>query len=239
MSTKHHSLFAIARQHTLLCCASLVLVLTAHTAIGDEYFIDFSTNPKFEYMIHPNLPRYDFRLIGRAFDEGRSVVDKIIVSRTDKPEPWQILNVPEMYPIPKAANNSYFIAEDLNFDGYLDIGLLTNLAMVNSTSYYWVFNIQTRKYEALGEYQTLRLIPAKKELWTYNRGGNAGLLWSAARYKYLNGKLIAVETQQQDFDENNNRYIRTTSKRTNEKLVIVKREFFKEDVATPGATWEK
>lgn len=108
----------------------------------------------------------------------------------------QRLPVPGAEPIPNE-NDFFFGGVDINFDGFLDLMLITRSGVANAYAVYWVFDPKTGKFAELGAYPVFRVDAQKRLLSTYERGGSAGLIHESRDYTFLNGQLTLIREEQQ------------------------------------------
>lgn len=140
--------------------------------------------------IHPTLPPHAV-----ALHQGEpGVVDSIVVSVDGRRV--QALRPVENV-VPPDAGLERLSTLDLDFDGYADLALLSTIGMANSRSEYWRFDPAARRFVAAGEHETLTPDSAAREHTTYNRGGHAGRLWTAARLRWTDGRLVPVAEEEQ------------------------------------------
>jgi hypothetical protein len=141
-----------------------------------------------------SLPAYSFTFDLKTVPEGRAVV-AIAVDRDSKPV--QRLPVAGMEPI-GAEEQFFFGGVDLNFDGLLDLMLITRKGVANAYAEYWLFDSKTAMFTALGTYPVFRVDVQNRRLTTYERGGSAGLIYEAKEYAFLEGKLTLVRDEKQN-----------------------------------------
>lgn len=154
--------------------------------------------------ISPALPKYSFHFKW-SDDDGVSVVDSIDVFTGDSTQPLQTLSDDcEMAETPLKPDdaNSWFMAEDLNFDGYSDILMRTFQGATGNEGYcVWLFDPKARKFEfskafsdVLGNYR----IDAKAKTIVTSSNGSA-FTFSTQTYAVRDGEpaLILDERQEQ------------------------------------------
>ncbi len=134
-----------------------------------------------------------------TFDVARTgtlrAVRAIDVSRDS--QPVQRLAVPEM----EASEDNaefFFGGVDVNFDGLLDLMLMTRRGVANTYAAYWLFDPKSGTYTSLGTYPEFRVDTQKHRLLTYERGGWGGLIHEAREYEFLQGKLSLMREEKQD-----------------------------------------
>lgn len=151
-------------------------------------------------------PEHRFQLFERREEERFGVVDSIVVRRGC--ERVQAL-VPGENEMPPESEWERLSLIDLDFDGYGDLGFLAGVGMANLTSEYWRFDPASGRFVPLGAFDTFEADSARRELKTYVRGGHAGLIWTAARYRFQGGRLVKVREEAQDWSDDAQRYVRT------------------------------
>jgi hypothetical protein len=92
----------------------------------------------------------------------------------------------------------FFGGVDLDFDGFLDLMLITRRGIANAYAAYWLFDPKTGRFEELGAYPVFRIDAQKRLLSTYERGGSAGLIHESRDYAFVNGRLTLMREEKQD-----------------------------------------
>lgn len=180
--------------------------------------------------IHPTLPPHAFALHERE----PGVVDSIVV--TVGGQHVQTLR-PRENLVPPDAQLERVSMIDLDFDGYADLALLSTVGMANSRSEYWRFDPRARRFAAAGEFETLTPDSAAREHTTFNRGGHAGRLWTAARHRWMDGRLVTIAEEEQALHEDGERYVRVVRRRHAEKMAEVERDTLDESALRAGPSW--
>jgi hypothetical protein len=179
--------------------------------------------------IHPSLPAHGVTLHG-----AESAVDSIVVSVDGRPV--QTLK-PRENALPPEIDVERLSTIDLDFDGYADLAFLSYSAMANSRSEYWRFDPQSRRFVAAGEWETLTPDSAAREHATFNRGGHGGRMWTAARLRWTDGRLVTVREEEQtslDVD----RYVHIVRHPRGAELVEAKRDTLEDEAELrAGPTW--
>lgn len=180
--------------------------------------------------IHPTLPPHAFALHGGE----PGVVDSIVVTaggrRVQTLRPRENL-------VPPDARLERVSTIDLDFDGYADLALLSTLGMANSRSEYWRFDPRMRRFVPAGEFETLAPDSAAREHTTFNRGGHAGRLWTAARHRWVDGRLLTVAEEEQALHEDGERYVRIVRRRQDGKMVEAGRTTLEDADLRAGPSW--
>jgi hypothetical protein len=116
-------------------------------------------------VLRDGTPPADFRL--ETVPQGR-MVKTIVFERAD--HTVQKLDVPSMTPL--ASDESFFFGgQDINFDGWLDLVLMTQQGSVNAKAEYWVYDPAVDQFRDLGEFPMFRVDTAQKRLSTYVSNG--------------------------------------------------------------------
>jgi hypothetical protein len=134
-----------------------------------------------------------------------ATVREVQVFRGNSKEPLQSLEDCEwegMEAPPRGSN--WFRAQDMNFDGYSDIYVLTNWgATGNELGCAWLYGPKSGRFEFSKEFSELgrlTLDPATKTIATHSNGGMAGTIFRAAKYVIEDNHPVPVVTAAQDFD---------------------------------------
>jgi hypothetical protein len=138
------------------------------------------------------LPSYSFTFDLKKLPDGRAV-EAIRVARDS--QPLQRLPVTAM-PIGKD-EPFFFGGVDVNFDGFLDLMIITRRGAANAYAQYWIFDSATSKFAVLGVYPVFRIDAQKHRLSTYERGGFGGLAYESKEYSFSNGKLVLMRDEKQ------------------------------------------
>ncbi|HVH13330.1 MAG TPA: hypothetical protein VM759_09775, partial [Longimicrobium sp.] len=126
---------------------------------------------------------------------------------------------------------------DLDFDGHADLGFVTELAMANSTSEYWRMDPATGRFVPAGVHPTLRPDSAARELTSFERGGHAGRLWTASRWRWMDGALAEVRREAQDLTAEGDRYVRIVRDRRDGVLAETSRDTLDDAGVRAGPSW--
>jgi len=99
--------------------------------------------------INPALPLFEFRLVGHIDNaSGVHVLDRIEVSREGETKPFQTIS-PVNSSLPNSVANYGFEVTDLNFDGYLDLRVISFLPAGPNTPYKnWLWSVSKGKFVA-------------------------------------------------------------------------------------------
>ena len=108
----------------------------------------------------------------------------------------------------------FFGGFDLDFDGVLDLMLITQRGVANASAQYWHYNPRTGQFRSLGEYPVFTADTARKRLKTHVRGGWAGLEFEDGEYVLQGGKLVLMRQVTQSPASVPDVYLRVTRERT-------------------------
>lgn len=127
---------------------------------------------------------------------------------------------------------------DLDFDGHADVGFVTELSMAGSRSEYWRLDPRSGRFAPAGVYETLQPDSAAREWTTHIRGGHAGRLWMASRWRWMDGALAEVRQEEQDVQPDGEGYVRIVRERRDGALAETSRDTLAD--AGPGTpSWMK
>jgi hypothetical protein len=139
--------------------------------------------------------------------------------------------------VPEDAGLQRLSTIDLDYDGYADLALLSTVGMANSRSEYWRFDPRTRRFVNTGEMETLTPDSAAHEHTAFNRGGHAGRLWTAARWRWVDGALVAVAEEEQDALGDGERYVHVIRQARGGKMVETRRDTLEGEELRSSPTW--
>jgi hypothetical protein len=171
---------------------------------------DLSHGTSFKFKIAASLPEFTFKIIPESSDaddhtKAQSTVRDIEVFRGHGDKPLQHLEDCEWGDMDAPPKDSpWFRAEDVNFDGYSDIYLLTQWgATGNQYGCVWLYNPATGRFDYSKEFSALPrywLEPATKTILTFDNGGMTGLVHDANRYRVENNIPVLIWHEHQDWD---------------------------------------
>jgi len=205
--------------------------------------LDLSKGASFTFTIAPDSPPVTFRIIPEPreadpYGNARSTVRDIEVFRGDSNQPFQHLSgcdFASMEPPPRAETDPpWFHAEDVNFDGFEDIFILTTWgATGNQSGCMWLFNPASQRFEYSKEFSDLPrhwLDTTRKTIVTFGGGGMAGMVHQGERYKIENGHLALIYSESQDWDQDKKQFHCTVQERQGRSMVTIA-----DDSGTEGA----
>lgn len=167
---------------------------------------------------------------------GAGVIDSILLFRGADPNPVQVLR-PEENRIPALPPAERISTPDLDFDGEPDLALLSLSAGANSLSEYWRYDPMSGRFQPLGVFDTFRLDSATREWTNFNRGGNAGRIWLAGRFRVADSRVVQTRREAQDVSEETGLYFQTVHELRDGALVETARRPVAEDSLRAGPSW--
>jgi len=178
---------------------------------------DLSRGAIFTFKIGPDMPDFTFKIFADGAEEDkygrpRARVRDIQVFRGAATKALQHLDgcsFGESEPPPAMVD--WFRAEDLNFDGYQDIFLGTQWgATGNRYGCIWLYDTTTGRFKYSEEFSHLLcrywLDPEDKTVFTFDRGGAAGAVHQARRYKANRDHLILIWSEDQDWNDDRKQF---------------------------------
>jgi hypothetical protein len=176
-------------------------------------------------VLHDGNPPANFRFELETVPEGR-VVKAIIFERGG--HAVQKLDVPSMTPL--VQDESFFFgAQEINFDGWLDLLLMTERGSTNAKAQYWVYDPAADRFRDLGEFPMFRVDAVHKRLSTYVSNGPAGLAFEKRDYAFEGSDLIVMSEETQKPSPNRpGWYVHAVRRRKDGKLVVVLRQTVKQ-----------
>jgi hypothetical protein len=183
--------------------------------------------------IHPTLPPHGFAL----HESQPGVVDSIVVTAGGA-RVQTLRTADNLLPPEAAAEVERLSTLDLDWDGYADLALLSEVAMANSRSQYWRFDPATRRFTEAGEFETLVPDSAAREHTTFNRGGHGGRLWTAARWRWAENRLVPVVEEEQESVDADRRYVHVVRRRRGDRMEVVRADTLEGDAELhAGPSW--
>ena len=176
-------------------------------------------------ILHDGTPPADFRFELETVPQGR-VVKAIVFQRGG--HTVQTLDVPSMTPL--AQDESFFFGgQEINFDGWLDLLLMTEQGSANAKAQYWMYDPAADRFRPLGEFPMFRVDAVHKRLSTYVSNGPAGLDFEKRDYAFQGNELIVMsEETQKSSPTHPGWYVHTVWRRKNGKVVVVLRQTVKQ-----------
>lgn len=197
----------------------------------DSTIEDLSEGATFRFEIAPKLPLFTFKIIPDVQDSQngfpQSTVQGIEVFKGDSGQPQQRLtgcDSDELQPPPR--NSDWFHTDDVNFDGYQDVYLMTTWgATGNRYGCIWLYNHATGKFDFSKEFSQLPrywLDPETKTIRTFNRGGMVGLVYIANQYHVVGNQPVLFWSEQQDWDFDKKQFHCVLQERRNGVMVTTR-----------------
>jgi hypothetical protein len=118
----------------------------------------------------------------------------------------------------------FFSGVDINFDGLLDLMLITRRGVANAYAAYWLFDPKTNMFTAIGTYPIFRVDTQKRRLVTYERGGSAGLTHESREYAFLDGQLTLMREEKQEATNQLGVFRRVIRERVGGVMKVIKTE---------------
>jgi hypothetical protein len=192
---------------------------------------DLSEGATFRFEIAPKLPLFTFKIIPNVRDGQngfpQSTVQAIEVFKGESDRPMQRLtgcNFDEMEPPPRYGD--WFHTDDVNFDGYRDIYLMTNYgATGNHYGCIWLFNPATGRFDYSKEFSQLSrywLDPESETIRTFDRAGMAGMVYTANQYKVESNRPVLMWSENQDWDPGKEHFHCVRQERRNGVMVTTR-----------------
>jgi len=176
-------------------------------------------------VLHDGTPPANFHFELETVPQGR-VVKAIVFERGG--HTVQKLNVPSMTPLAKD-ELFFFGGQEINFDGWLDLLLITERGSANAKAEYWVYDPAAGSFRDLGEFPMFRVDAVHKRLSTYVSNGPAGLDFEKRDYAFEGDDLIVMsEETQKPSTTHPGWYVHTVRRRKGAKLVVVLRQTVKQ-----------
>ncbi len=219
----------------LLVALSLAFALGA-IPISAQVTEDLSHGASFQFKIGPGLPEFTFKVIPRTSasdgDDTESMIGKIEVYRGDSKLPLQRLtgcNWSGMELPPRGSD--WVRTEDINFDGYNDVYVMTSWgATGNQWGCIWLYNQGTGRFDYSKEFSELPghgLDPATKTIQTFTRGGMAGLVFGAGKYKVEKNKPVLIMRVNQDWSSEKKQFHCVVEERQGTAMAVTREEWSK------------
>ena len=173
------------------------------------------------FYIHDGLPVYNFYLRGNVeyntinqIEITKGIESKVLVQKLE-------VGMGE----PPYRDAKFFVAEDINFDGYKDIKLMSFWGATGNTGHtYWLFDSSKNLFienKDLAELSNPKPDLATKTIWTHSVGGMAGCIYNNGTYKFdANGKLILIHSEKQDWVEETKSFTKTINELKNGEMVV-------------------
>jgi hypothetical protein len=162
-------------------------------------------------QIHTNEPAREIRA------ELTEATRRLVV-QAPSPDPAQLL------PIDNSAESveAWEVGtDDINFDGYADLYLVTSRGSVNEFARYFRYVPDKHRFEDIGTFPVFKLDRLTRRLFTYVKNGSAGLEHESCEYSIVDGKPVMVRQERQSATEDPLIFVNTIRERTNGELKTV------------------
>jgi hypothetical protein len=130
---------------------------------------------------------------------------------------------------PLAQDESFFFGgQDINFDGWLDLLLMTKQGSANAKAEYWLYDPAADRFRDLGEFPMLRVDALHHGLSSYVSNGPAGLDFEKRDYAFEGKDLVVTsEETRKPSPRRPGWYVHTVRHLEHGKLVVVSRQTVK------------
>lgn len=220
----------------------LVLCVAMATLHAQSLNVDLSQGASFKFKIAPSLPEFTFKVIPNTPEtdgngNAQSTIEAVEVYRGDAQKPMQSLEGCEWSNMePPPAGSDWFRAQDMNFDSYNDLYILTNWgATGNQYGCVFLYSPATGRFNYSKEFSELSrfsLDASTKTILTFDNGGMAGLVYNANRYHVEDNKPVLFWAEKQDWSFDTNQFHCAVQERKDAAMVTTRDEWSK-----PGADW--
>jgi len=193
---------------------------------------DLSKGRTFTFTIAPQLPVFRFKLIPNVqpddqYGNARSTIREIEVYAGDSAKPLQMLTGCDLREAgPPFKGSNFFLARDMNFDGYKDIFLVTGQgATGNRSGCAWIYDPKANRFEyndAFSQLDRFWLEPATHTIFTFANGGQVGFVHTAQRYKVEGNSLQLIWSENQDWDNATSRFHCIVKERRGGAMTVVR-----------------
>jgi hypothetical protein len=140
-------------------------------------------------------PSYAFTFDIRKTSDGRQI-QAIDVQR---PDGLNAGHLPVLNTMPVQDDGQFFFGGvDINFDGSLDLMLITRQGVANAYASYWLFDEQSKSFKPLGTFPVFTVDPQTHHLKTYERNGSGGMIYEAREYEFEHNHLVLMRDEKQD-----------------------------------------
>jgi hypothetical protein len=149
----------------------------------------------------------------RAFHGAEGVLDSIRVFRGER---W-VQTLPGQTDEPAQSTETDVDTVDINLDGFTDIQQQVMWsAGANVGYYFWLYDQDSARFVAAPEYgqkiQRYDLDRAKREIVVRSTGGHAGAIFEEDVYQPKGRSLLRIRATHQDWNDEQERYVRTTGR---------------------------
>lgn len=208
---------------SVFCCLKLTFLVLCMSLGGSQLPAPSNVRDCRPCSFSPggSFPSYSFIFDIKMAGDMRTVEAIEITSQDSKVN--QRLPVTGMEPVGKE-DDFFFGGVDINFDGLLDLMLITRRGVANAYAAYWLFDPKTKMFTAVGTYPVFRVDPQKQRLDTYERGGSAGLIHESREYAFLDGQLTLMREEKQEATNHPGVFRRVIRERVGGVMKMIKTE---------------
>jgi len=127
----------------------------------------------------------------------------------------QTLEIPgDWYPYYSIGEDSTYNidVDDFNFDGFMDIAVFAGTGNTTFWNNYFIYNPKAKRYEyheKMSGIPNIFIDEKNKTLSMHTNDGYAGMMYTNNEYKWINGELTLIHKENQNYDTDNDIYIRT------------------------------
>jgi len=174
--------------------------------------VDFRRGVTHSAQIHEKLPEYRFLL---SADSKHNTVRRVDVMRGGDNTVIQSLAPSPDAAQPFFTDEKYFVVEDVKFDGYKDVRLLSGYGGTGNRYFrFWLFDPASGLFtfnQAMDEMCNPTVDPIAKTIKSHYNGGAAGCIFTDSIYQVdSNGKCIETRRVVQDLDSDRKCFLTTT-----------------------------
>lgn len=172
-----------------------------------------------KFTVHNTLSAYYFHVVS----DSNNTMKQIEINTGNNKTITQTLPIPPRTETPRTGD-TFFQMEDINFDGYKDIKLLTAWGATGNMIYtYWLFDPSKNNFFAnntISLSNPTRDI-ATRTITTHSNLGMAGCAYNSETYRFdSNGKLVLTRSEAQNWVEKTQSFVKTISELKDSKMVI-------------------
>jgi hypothetical protein len=140
-----------------------------------------------------------------------------VIVQADSPPRRQVLPIDDP---PDAVDTWELGTDDINFDGYADLYLVTSRGSVNEYARYFRYVPEQHKFENIGTFPVFKIDKSSRTLSTLVKNG-AGLDYESCEYTIVDGKPLLVRQDQQTASADPSIFLNIVRERVDGKLRIV------------------
>lgn len=111
--------------------------------------------------------------------------------------------------------------DDINFDGYADLYLVTSRGSVNEFAHYFLYVPEQHMFEDIGTFPVFKLDRSARRLSTYVKNGYAGLDHESSEYTIVEGKPLLIRQERQSATDDPSIFVNTVRERVQGELKVI------------------